>query len=246
MTLACRGTSLRDMPRMPRLVVPGLPHHVTQRGVRSARIFADDADRETYLGFLRREGGRWGARYVAWCLMANHVHLIAIPEREESLARAIGEAHKRYTREINFRDGVRGHFFQGRFGSCVLDEEHLLAAARYVELNPVAAGVVEEPADYEWSSAAFHLGKRKADALVSDEDRALLGLMPDHRAWRQLLADGVDEIAAKRIEKHLSTGRPLGGDGFVRRLEKRTGRNLVAQKGGWPRGKPRGRRRRSN
>jgi len=165
------------MPRMPRLVVPGLPHHLTQRGVRSIDIFRDDADRFAYLDHLRTEGERWGVEFLAWCLMTNHVHLIVIPEREDSLARGIGEAHKRYTRAINFRSGLRGHMFQGRFGSCVLDEKHLLAAARYVDLNPVAARIVDTPVAYQWSSARFHLdGRVRRDELV--RDRSLMGLLP--------------------------------------------------------------------
>ncbi len=229
---------------MPRLVVPGLPHHVTQRGVRSADVFADDADRETYLDYLRREGERRGLSFLSWCLMSNHVHLIAVPQKEDSLARGIGEAHKRYTRMINFRQDVRGHFFQGRFGSCPLDERHLMASVRYIELNPVAAGLVDGPEAYRWSSARFHLGRTRKDPLV--EDRTLLGLLPDGRAWRELLDGGVEEMEARRIAKHLSTGRPLGDERFVRRLEVRTGRSLVARKGGWPKGRPRGRRARGN
>jgi len=229
------------MPRMPRLVVPGLPHHVTQRGVRSIDIFRDDADRFAYLDYLRTEGERAGLEFLGWCLMTNHVHLVVAPEKEDSLARGIGEAHKRYTRAVNFREGVRGHMFQGRFGSCVLDERHLMAAARYVELNPVAAGIVDTPEAYEWSSARFHLdGRVKRDELV--RDRTLMGLLPEPADWRELLADGVAEIEEARLAKHLATGRPLGEKEFVRGLERRTGRRLVPRKGGWPKGRKRGKR----
>ena len=228
---------------MARLVVPGLPLHITQRGVRSMNIFADDADRKTYLDHLRREGRRCGLRFLSWCLMKDHVHMVVVPEKENSLSRGIGEAHRFYTRARNLREGVRGTLFQGRFGSCVLDEGHLLASARYVDLNPVRARVVERPEEYPWSSARFHLGRRRKDPLV--EDRTLLGLVPDGRAWRELLDGGVDEIEAGRIEMHLSTGRPLGDEGFVKRLEERTGRSLAPRRGGWPKGKPRGRRARS-
>ena len=133
------------MPRLSRLVVPGYPHHITQRGVRSMDIFTDDRDRLTYLQFMAEESNRFGVTFLGWCLMTNHVHLIAISESEESLARAIGEAHRRYTRMKNFAAGVRGYLFQGRFSSCVLDQQHLLAAGRYVERNPVAANLVKAP-----------------------------------------------------------------------------------------------------
>ncbi len=145
------------------------------------------------------------------------------------------EAHKRYTRERNFREGVRGHLFQGRFFSCVLDESHLMRAARYVELNPVAAGLVEDPGDYEWSSAPFHLGLRRDDPLVGQEDRKLpylgRGML---RRWRAFLREGIDEIEAKRLEEHLSSGLPLGSDAFVKRFERRSDRRLSPRRGGWP------------
>ena len=226
------------MPGMSRLVVPGYPHHVTQRGVRSTDIFTCEDDRRIYLELMREHARPSGVGFLAWCLMSNHVHMIVVPERVESLARGIGEAHRRYTRERNFRDGVGGYLFQGRFGSCVLDERHLTAAARYVELNPVAAGLVRTPWRYEWSSAVFHAGLRDDDPLV--EDRTLLGLVRGKRAWRRFLSDGVEELEARRIDLHLSTGRPLGPDGFVRGLERRFGRRLLPRKGGRPKARRRG------
>jgi len=217
---------------MARVVVPGLPHHVTQRGVRSVAVFRDDGDREFYLSLLAEHAERHGVKFLAWCLMTNHVHLIAVPRREESLARCFGEAHKRYTRDTNFREGVRGWLFQGRFGSYpVQKDSHLMAVARYVELNPVRAGMVRRPADWEWSSARFHLGRAGADPLVSD--RELLGLVDD---WRAFLREGLDADDARRIEKRLSTGRPWGTERFIERLEARLGRDLVPHKRGWPKG----------
>jgi putative transposase len=229
------------MPGLARLVLPKHPHHVVQRGVRSIDIFrrgpAGDADRETYLRFAREECARHGCSALAWCLMTNHVHLLLVPERAESLALAVGSAHRRYTREKNLREGVRGRLFQGRFLSYVLDENHLMAAARYVELNPVSARIVRQPGEYAWSSARFHLGKRKTDPLV--EDRSLSGTLSGARAWRRFLSDGVAEIERKRIEERMSSGLPLGTDEFVKGLEEETGRVLVPQTGGWPKGRPR-------
>ncbi len=230
------------MPRIARIVVPGLPQHVTQRGVRSLDVFDDDGDYELYLHLMREHGERTGLTFLAWCLLSNHIHLIVVPKREDSLARGIGEAHRLYTRAKNFRAKVRGYLFQGRFGSCILDEPHLVAAARYVDLNPVAAGIVVDPARYQWSSAAFHVGNKKTDPLV--EDRSLCGLVRGARGWRRLLADGMDELAAKELEKRLSTGRPWAEDRFVARPEKRTGKSLRRGKPGPPKGRPRARRRR--
>jgi putative transposase len=140
------------MARIARVVLPGIPHHVVQRGVRSQRLFFSDPDRGEYLRLLAEQGRRYGLLYVAWCLMPNHVHLIVIPETETSLAKGIGEAHKAYTRRINFRQATRGYLFQGRFASCPLDERHLFAAVRYALRNPVRAGLVADPADYPWST----------------------------------------------------------------------------------------------
>ncbi len=140
------------------------------------------------------------------------------------------EAHRRYTRAKKFREKVRGYLFQGRFSSCVLDERALLAAARYVELNPVRAKLVQDPARYEWSSAAYHLGNERADPLVTD--RTLVGLVDD---WTTFLQDGIDELEARELEKRLSDGRPWGSARFVRGLEKRFGRRLTAGKPGRPR-----------
>jgi len=114
--------------------------------------------------------------------MTDHVHLIAVPEREDSLARAIGEAHRLYTRAKNFRDGVRGYLFQGRFGSCVMDDRHLARAARYIELNPVSAGIVAKPEDYAWSSARLHMGRRKTDPLATDDLTTTQGKMQAYSA----------------------------------------------------------------
>jgi len=229
------------MTRIARVVVPGLPHHVTQRGVRSVSIFTDDSDRELYLQLVAEQAERHGVEFLAWCLMSNHVHLVAVPRSEESLARAVGEAHRLYTRARNFREGVRGYLFQGRFGSYPVQEDgHLLAVARYVDLNPVRARLVKEPGTYEWSSARFHLDGRRSDALVTD--RTLLGLVDD---WREVLEERVSADDAKEMERRLSTGRPWGTEGFVARLERKLGVELTPQSPGWPRGAkrrgPRGR-----
>ena len=169
----------------------------------------------------------------AYCLMPNHVHLIAVPQSADGLRRAIGEAHRRYTRMVNFREGWRGHLWQGRFASFVLDEPYLLTAARYVELNPVRAGLVNAPRQYRWSSAAAHLRGRD-DALV--RVAPLLQLAPD---WRRFLTRVIREEDLKLLRAHEHTGRPLGEEAFLASLEQNLGRILRRQKPG-PKGKPRG------
>ena len=170
------------MPRLSRLVVPGYPHHMIQCGVRSMGIFANDLVQLSYL-HMAEESNRFGVAFLGWCLMTNHVHLIAVPESEESLARAIGEAHRRYTRMKNFAAGVRGYLFQGRFSSCALDQQHLLAAGRYVERNPVTAKLVKGPQEYQWSSCRYHCRLTEQDPLL--RDRALPGMVDD---WSDFLS----------------------------------------------------------
>jgi len=217
--------------RISRLVVPGYPHHVTQRGVRSIPIFTNDNDRRAYVDIMAEQLHRFGVEVLAWCLMTNHTHLVAVPKDQVALARAIGEAHRRYTRMKNFADGVRGYLFQGRFGSCVLDETHLLAAARYVELNPVHAGMVRSAEEYSWSSARFHLGLISND--VSVRDKNLLGLVEN---WEEYLRQD-DENADSRLVKSISSGRPAGSEQFVRLVETLTGRHLsLGKRGPRPKG----------
>ena len=214
--------------------MPGYPHHVTQRGVRSMDVFRDDDDRREYLLLLAEQAGLHGLTVLSYCLMSNHVHLIVMPEEIDGLARGIGEAHRLYTRHVNFREGVRGYLFQGRFFSCPLDERHLVAAARYVERNPVRAGLVNQAWEHRWSSARFHVGLRKTDPLV--EDRHLLELVDD---WRALLRDDPEE--GPFLRQRLRTGRPCGDLAFIECAEKLTNRTLRRQRPG-PR--PTGRRKR--
>jgi len=216
------------MARISRVVVPEYPHHITQRGVRSMTIFQTDEERRSYLNYLSEEAARFEVEILAWCLMTTHVHFIAVPKKEDSLARAFGEAHRRYTRMKNFREGVRGYLFQGRFSSCVLDESHLLAATSYVELNPVRAGIVKKAWVYPWSSAAFHIGQSQEDPLVKDQ--SLRGLVKD---WKDFLA-GASSLKDETIRKMTRTGRPDGGAGFARLIERSTSRDLSKGKPGRP------------
>ena len=173
------------MARLARVVAPGYPHHVTQRGNRRQPTFFSDKDYEAYLDLMGEWCRRFGVGIWAYCLMPNHVHLIAVPESREGFCRAIGEAHRRYTGMINFRERWRGHLWQGRFASYPMDEPHLLMAARYIELNPVRAGVVKKPGSYAWSSAAAHLSG-KSDRLLTPSpllDRVRIGNDFSPRVW---------------------------------------------------------------
>ena len=214
------------MARLARVVVPGMPHHVTQRGNRRQETFFGDEDYAAYLDMMTERCGEEGVAIWAYCLMPNHVHLIAVPETEEALRRGIGEAHRRYTRRINFREKWRGYLWQGRFASFVMDEPYLLAAVRYVELNPVRAKLAADAADWPWSSAKAHLSARD-DRLV--RVGPMLDLVND---WRAFLDSALPEEELRELRNHARTGRPLGGATFVDRLEKQVGRVLAPQKPG--------------
>jgi len=220
------------MARISRMVVPHYPHHVTQRGVRSITVFHTDNDRHRYLEFLSIESDRFGVNILAWCLMTNHVHFIAVPHSETALARAFGEAHRRYTRMKNFEEGVRGYLFQGRFSSVVLDERHLMAAARYVELNPVRAGMVGHAWEYPWSSATFHSDLRAVDPLV--KEKALPMRVGN---WREFLSGG-DEKEMDALRMTTRTGRPAGDEEFLTKLSKITGKKVMRGRPGRPRKEP--------
>jgi len=217
------------VPRIARVVVPGVPHHLTQRGNRSGPVFFSDADRTRYLELLGEYASRTGFEVLAYCLMTNHVHLVVVPERKDSLAMAFKPLNLRYAVHINRAQGWRGRLWQERFYTCPLDPPHCLRAARYVELNPIRAKLVGRPADYLWSSAQGHLGQR-TDPLLSDRQ----GHLSSVPSWSEWLQVGETPDESKLLRLHTRTGRPLGGQGFVARIEERLGRVVRAR----PRGRP--------
>lgn len=218
------------MPRLSRVVLPGFAHHVTQRGVRRGDIFFDDGDRALYLRHMREQTEKFGVRVLCYCLMTNHVHLLAVPESATALASAVGEAHRRYTWQLNRRIGATGYLFQGRFASCPLDESHLGAAARYVLLNPVRARLSVHAVDYRWSSAAFHAGAVQQDSLIEHND--LLGILPTARAWLQLMDSEDNAQGHDALRQATRTGRPGGDPAFIAHAEQICGRELAPKKAG--------------
>lgn len=214
------------MPRIPRIVIPGEPHHVIQRGNRRLPTFFREDDYQYYLEVMREWCDRHSVAIWAYCLMTNHVHLIAVPETEQGLRLAIGEAHRRYSLRVNRREGWTGHLWQGRFSSFVMDENYLLATARYIEQNPVKAGMVNDPADYKWSSAQAHLAA-KDDHLVTTAP--LLDLIPN---WRSFLDGNEEDGIQTATDRHERTGRPLGDSSFFDRLLSKTGLDLRPKKPG--------------
>jgi putative transposase len=209
------------MPRIARIVVPGCPHHLIQRGNRRQRVFFSDEDRAFYLTLLGREALKHGIAIWAFCLMENHVHVVAVPRRKDSFARGFGEAHRRYTLVVNMREGWKGFLWQGRYISYPLDGPHVYSALRYVERNPVRAGVVAAAEAYEWSSARAHV-RRESHPLLTP--CALEKAIPD---WSEYLRANDDPKVVQEFIRHELTGRPLGAEEFVKRLEVLTGRILA-------------------
>ncbi len=219
------------MARPARVVVPDVPHHVTQRGNRRQDVFFTVEDYAAYRDLIAAGCSAHRVRCLAWCLMPNHVHLILTPSSEDGLRAALAEAHRRYSRRINFTHGWTGYLFQGRFASYPMDEAHLMTAIRYVELNPVKAKLVRHAEDWPWSSAAAHISGR-SDGLTD-----LAAMAGVHRNWRAMLRRGLeagdlDAVAEAAIEAHQRTGCPWGGAEFIGALERRTGRRLAPQKPG--------------
>lgn len=217
------------MARMPRLVVPGYPHHITQRGNRRMKTFFKNSDYQAYLDLVSEAKDDVGVEIWAYCLMPNHVHLVVVPEFQDSLSRLFRRVHQHYTRRINFRERWKGHLWQERFHSFVMDEPYLMATVRYTELNPVRAGLCRRPEDWYWSSARSHF---------SATDNGVVTVKPMLERvgnWSGYLAIEEAESELGAIRRHTGTGRPAGGEVFMEVLEALTGTSL---KKGRPGSKP--------
>ncbi|MGD0499909.1 MAG: transposase [Bryobacteraceae bacterium] len=218
------------MARLARIVAPGCWHHVTQRGNRRQTVFFDDTDRAMYLRLLVRHCRATSVGISGYCLLGNHVHLIAVPTRETGLSRALGRTHNDYARWSNLRRGETGHVWQNRFYSCPLDERHRWEALRYVELNPVRAGLAPEAEGWPWSSAAAHLAGMDRTGIL---DLTEWGEHWTAGMWRDALEQGVEDAALlEQIRRATRTGRPAGDEEFVGELEARFERTLRPQKRG--------------
>ena len=217
------------MPRLPRVVGLGLPHHVTQRGNAQRFILQSDGDRTVYLDLLRKSVELHEIELIGYCLMSNHVHLVAVPNQADVLGLALKWLHGRFASYWNATHCSSGHVWQGRYYSCPLDEPHFWEALRYTELNPVRAGMVAKAEDWGWSSAAVHCGLKVEESWLAME---LWRNRWSGASWPDYLEAGVsaDKLAAIRRSTH--TGRPLGSQDFLCAVEKQTKRSLTPQKRG--------------
>lgn len=220
------------MPRLARTVCARVPHHITQRGNRREDVFFSDDDRLAYLEWLKDYAERYGVDILAYCLMTNHVHLIAVPASEDGLQKALKPLHMRYAQRVNRSRGWAGHVWQGRYFSSALDEEYLWAAVRYVERNPVRAKMVRKAENYRWSSAVAHCGL-KSDPVLTRKPiwQRQFESIGNWSAW---LAEGDEPQRLAILRRNVEKGLPCGSEKFVLKLERLAGRALQYR----PRGRP--------
>ena len=221
------------MPRLARTVCARVPHHITQRGNRREKVFFTDDDRHAYLGWLKEYAEKHEVDILAYCLMPNHIHLVAVPATEDNLQQALKPLHMRYAQRINRARGWKGHVWQGRFFSSPLDEAYLWAAMRYVERNPVRAKMIRKAENYRWSSAAAHCRVREDEVLTKKPSwRKQFEAIGDWSAW---LAEGDAPEQLEIMRRHTEKGLPCGSEKFIRKLETLAGRALHYR----PQGRPR-------
>jgi len=209
------------MPRRARIIIPGVAHHITQRGNNRQNILEEDGDFTSYCYWINQYASKYHVSILAYCLMNNHVHFVVVPKEPDSISRLFNTVHMRYAQYINYKRRTSGHLWQGRFYSCILDDDHLFYAIRYVEQNPVRAKMVENPWDYKWSSARLHINKPLRKYI-----RIKKAIIVDQRHWKKYLLDqdtNIDEEIRKKTQK----GKALALDRFIVYWERRM--NCVLQ-----------------
>jgi putative transposase len=219
------------MPRFARLVIAGLPHHIAQRGNNRAPVFFTAQDYERYLALLKQHSQRFRLSILGYCLMPNHVHLVAIPETEEALRLCVGRTHWHYAQEFNRAHGSSGHLWQNRFYSCPLDARHGWLAVRYVERNPVRAGMAKRAWEYRWSSAAAHVAGRDATGVLDMKAWRAYG---GAQKWQAVLTGPEDEKSVALLRQRTATGWALAGPSGVKKMEAELGRRVQPLPGGRP------------
>lgn len=215
------------MARLARVVLPHIPHHVTQRGNGRAQTFFCDEDYQLYRDLLVEHCRGSGVNVWGWCLMPNHVHLVLTPEDPDGLRRVLSRVHRIYAGHIHKREKRTGHFWQGRFGCVAMDEEHLVAALAYAALNPVRAKLAGRAEDWRWSAVHAYRNSGKGDGVVDYRK-----VKPYLEAVNQIIEAGEEDARFKTLRQSETTGRPIGNEEFLNAAEKQTGRSLKQGKRG--------------
>jgi putative transposase len=229
------------MARLARIVIPNCPHHVTQRGNHRRTIFSRDSERSFYLKLLDKHLSLSKVQLTGYALMTNHVHHIMTPPTPRALSRTVGQLHCDFARWQQMQRNLTGHLWQNRFFSCPLEEDHFWEALRYVEMNPVRAGLVKNPWDWPWSSARAHVTGVDATGLLNME---LWKKRFNGAQWKSFLLQAQQESIQEGLRLATRTGRAFGSEEFVIRLENITGRKLRPKKPGPKPGSKFSRRRR--
>jgi len=217
------------MPRISRIIAIGFPHHITQKGNYSQGVFKKNFDFKNYLHLTNIYKRKYGVSILSYCLMPNHIHIIAIPGKNDSFAKTFNTVHMCYSQYFNKSNNLKGHLWQDRFYSCPLDEKHLYHAVRYVENNPVRAGLVARAEEWDWSSANAHMNQKKSVLELKDISNYL-----NIDDWESYLKQAEDQVRLENIRSFTRTGRPLGGKTFTNELEKTLNRSLGKPKMGRP------------
>ncbi len=225
------------MARLPRLTLPGYPHHVIQRGNNRQAIFAAPQDYEFLLDLLGENARKFGVAIHAYVLMTNHMHVLATPESIDSIPLAMQAVGRTYVRHFNKRQTRTGTLWEGRYKSTLIQaERHLLACMAYIDLNPVRAGLVSDPAIYPWSSYGHNVGRR-SDKLISPHPLYWsLGNTPFAReaAYGELIHSGIDPEQQRALTDSAIQGWALGDADYVTDLQRRTERRVAKAKSGRP------------
>lgn len=222
------------MPRPPRVVIPGYPHHIIQRGVRRSDVFFDIEDRKCYLKLLQKYSNIHGIKTLSYCLMTNHVHHIMIPRDKNSFENTFRDLDSEYATYVNKKQNCSGHLWQARYFSSVMDDDYLSVALRYVELNPVRAGMVQNAEDYIWSSAPAHVRGHFDPVLAVDETwNSRLNEFTDN--WGEWLRSELCQKKVNFLRVRTAKGAPSASDYFIEQLEEQTGLKLKPR----PQGRPR-------
>ncbi len=219
------------MPRIARAVAAGFPHHIIQRGNNKEKVFFEKEDRQKYLELLKKYSDKWQCPILAYCLMNNHVHLLARPKQEESLYKMMQGITLCYTQHINRKYEKTGRLWESRYHSCIVDkEQYLWAAARYIEQNPKRAKIVKKEEEYPYSSAKAHIeGKR--DDILGEE---LFNDIHQRKDYIAFIRESITEEEMQRLRYTTRTGRPFGSEGFIKKMEKRLDKRFILQKPGRP------------
>ncbi|MFH1824348.1 MAG: transposase [Candidatus Firestonebacteria bacterium] len=211
------------MPRIKRVVVVGTPHHITQRGNYRQKVFDSDEDRKQYLSWIEEYSKKYNVEIIAYCLMSNHIHFVVVPTEERSIGKLFNTVHMRYSQYYNKKKKQSGHLWQGRFYSCILDEDCLKEATRYVERNPVRAKMVENTIEWKWSSAKNNIGEGCGEIDVLGIKKYL---KIDGKEWNEFISEKDSEEFVHNIRKATNMSRAIGKEEFIEKLEKKIGVGL--------------------